>query len=273
MRIAGEGSPVAVAVPNAAERAASLFLTPRRPAYPRLPPSGSTPLEISTRAGLVRGWTVGSGPRVLCVHGWEGDSVQFARWVPALVESGFSVTALDLPAHGASEGHSASAVKFAHALLDAAPSLGPLDGVIGHSLGCAGVGIALSEGLQVGRACLLAPVAEPMPFARAVARAAQLDAETFTHFVRRIEELVGRSFDSLDVPRLLANIGVEVLVLHDPADGEVPFSHGQRYAEQVPGARLVALEDAGHRTILKDPRAIEHAVRFIAGVAARASHG
>lgn len=263
------------AVRLAAERAANLFLTPRRPKRERVPPVGSTPLEIPTRVGILRGWAVGTGPRVLCVHGWEGDSIQFKPWVGPLQEAGLSVAALDFPAHGSSEGQTASAVKFAHALMEVVPALGALAGVIAHSLGGGAVGIALSEGLRVPRACLLAPVAEPMPFARAIGQALNLDAVTFAAFVRRTEQLVGRSFDSLDIPVLLARSSAEVLVLHDPADAEVPYSHGQRYAEQLPSARLVPLEAAGHRPIVEDPRAIAEAVRFLAPASAAAvgAHG
>ncbi|MCH2108975.1 MAG: hypothetical protein MK135_06570 [Polyangiaceae bacterium] len=52
----------------------------------------------------VRALQYGSGPQILLVHGWGGAGVQMAAFVDPLVERGYSVVVVDLPAHGGSEG-------------------------------------------------------------------------------------------------------------------------------------------------------------------------
>jgi pimeloyl-ACP methyl ester carboxylesterase len=54
-----------------------------------------------------------------------------------------------------------------------------------------------------------------------------------------------------------------LLVIHDRADREVPFVHGERLAALWPEAELHAPTGLGHRRILRDPAVIADAVRFI----------
>ena len=44
----------------------------------------------------------------------------------------------------------------------------------------------------------------------------------------------------------LSSIAVPTLVIHGTADPMFPFGHGQALAEEIPGARLLALAGAGH---------------------------
>ncbi|WP_030157486.1 alpha/beta fold hydrolase [Streptomyces sp. NRRL S-244] len=44
----------------------------------------------------------------------------------------------------------------------------------------------------------------------------------------------------------LSSIAVPVLVIHGTADPMFPLSHGEALAQQIPGGRLLVLEDAGH---------------------------
>ncbi len=44
----------------------------------------------------------------------------------------------------------------------------------------------------------------------------------------------------------LSSIAVPTLVVHGTADPMFPFPHGEALAEEIPGARLLALEGAGH---------------------------
>ncbi|MEV7556943.1 alpha/beta fold hydrolase [Streptomyces sp. NPDC089795] len=59
-----------------------------------------------------------------------------------------------------------------------------------------------------------------------------------------------RNHDSLtdgQVPEApLSSIAVPTLVIHGTADPMFPLRHGEVLAERIPGARLLALEDAGH---------------------------
>ncbi|MBO4255414.1 alpha/beta fold hydrolase [Streptomyces griseorubiginosus] len=60
--------------------------------------------------------------------------------------------------------------------------------------------------------------------------------------------------------RPLSSIAVPTLVVHGTADPLFPLAHGEALAEEIPGARLLALEDAGHGVDRADRETIVSAV-------------
>lgn len=58
----------------------------------------------------------------------------------------------------------------------------------------------------------------------------------------------------------LSSIAVPALVIHGTADPMFPIGHGEALAEEIPGARLLRLEDAGHGVQRPDWAAIAGAI-------------
>jgi pimeloyl-ACP methyl ester carboxylesterase len=64
-----------------------------------------------------------------------------------------------------------------------------------------------------------------------------------------------------DVPaEPISSIAVPTLVIHGTADPMFPLAHGQALAEEIPGARLLTLEGAGHGVDPADWEPIAHAI-------------
>jgi haloalkane dehalogenase len=62
----------------------------------------------------------------------------------------------------------------------------------------------------------------------------------------------------------LAKLGVPTLVLWGENDDYAPVSNAQRFGEEIPGARLVILEDAGHFVWEDEPqRCAREVVSFL----------
>ncbi len=79
-----------------------------------------------------------------------------------------------------------------------------------------------------------------------------------------IESLVQISKDN--VYDLLGQIRTPTLVFHGTEDPVVPYRHGERFAEAVPGARLVSFEGGGHMLPLREPVKMNRAIRdFVLG--------
>ena len=59
-------------------------------------------------------------------------------------------------------------------------------------------------------------------------------------------------------------LGKALLVIHDEDDAEVPIACGEKIAHAWPGAELVRTRELGHRRILRDAKALQAVVRFVA---------
>ena len=161
---------------SAVERAAVAFLTPRAPKERRdLMLEGGYTSALKTPEGGISFQSAGSGPAVLLLHGWEGQASDLEAFAHPLLEAGFQVVAMDLPAHGRSEGRQTNIPQSARALIAAGKVLGPMQAVIAHSIGSAMLAEALHAGLEVQRAVMIAAPAHYGQHMRAFAAASGLE--------------------------------------------------------------------------------------------------
>jgi pimeloyl-ACP methyl ester carboxylesterase len=250
--------------PRAAERqAAALFLSPPRKRRSDPPPEDATAgrYALTVRDGEMRiaAWSWGSGPAVLLAHGWGGCAADMAPLAEALQQAGYRAILFDFPAHGRSAGRRTNMVEWLRAIRAVAAAMGPLHALAGHSFGGAAVALALAElGLDARGAVLIAPALGPVYF-----------LEQFRGMTGHIARTIGREPASLDAREAAATLRVPGLVVHDPGDRDVPWSHGESIAQAWPGSRLVRAEGLGHRRLLRDPATLAAATEFIAGLGAR----
>lgn len=258
-------------LPAVAERWAALqFLTPGRvkpeaEPQPELEPEPTLEGAFTVAAGAYRlqAWSWGTGAPVLLVHGWEGHTGQLSSFVAPLIARGFRVVAFDLPAHSHSSGRQATVVDFAAAVRAVGDAVGPLRGVIAHSLGGTGTALALRQGLTADRVVLLAPAAEPTYFVQGMATQLGLSPERTAGMLRRISERVGTDLAEVSVPRFAGHMTMPLLLVHDPRDRYVPWEQGEAIAAAWPGARLRPAPGLGHRRLLTDPQVVAEAVAFV----------
>jgi hypothetical protein len=161
----------AVAPGATARLAQEIFFTPPRTPVRQaeravLARGASFTVEVSGRR--VAGWAWGEGPVILLAHGWGGHAGQMTALVEPAVAAGCRVVAIDLPAHGASEGRVSSLVHLAAALERAAALWQPVQAVVAHSFGAAASTFALFRGLAAQRAVFFAPPSREVPFSEGV---------------------------------------------------------------------------------------------------------
>ncbi|MBB5206576.1 alpha/beta hydrolase [Chiayiivirga flava] len=244
----------------AARLAVRLATTPRRRRALAAVPPGAEPVTL--RFGLAGLRWGDRGPRVLALHGWDGQAAQFAPLAERLCAAGFQVIALDGPAHGRSPGRRADPVAFSDALLESAPELGPLHGVIGHSMGGGAVMHALARGLCAERAVVVAAPSAYVDVLERIARSIGLPAAATARFVAWMERRTGVPAAQLDIAHFARDSGTPVLVVHDRGDRVVPFADGRRIAE-IAGAALHATDGLGHARLLRDAGVAQTVLRFL----------
>jgi pimeloyl-ACP methyl ester carboxylesterase len=209
----------------------------------------------------VRGWTLGSGPAVLLVHGWGGRSGQLATLAEAFAGANCTAVAFDAPAHGRSGGRTTSMVGFADAAMLVARRYGAR-AAVGHSVGGAAVAFAASRGLELDAAALVAPPSTPVSFVTGLADALGLTPDVRAALDAGIVRRVGLPFEAVDITRVAPAVPPPVLVVHDRDDAEVPLPAGAAIAHAWLG-RLVVTSGLGHRRILRDTAVIDEIVDFV----------
>jgi pimeloyl-ACP methyl ester carboxylesterase len=258
----------------AAALAERLFFTPPRDRNSRDAALGAAePMPFTSNGIRLAGWRWGQGPAVALLHGWGGRAAQLASFVSPLVERGFCVVAFDAPGHGRSGGRLSSAPQFARALQAAAERVGPLHGVVAHSLGATAAALALRDGLGGGRAVFLGPAADPPAWAAIFARGLGLTPAVTDRMRARSERRLGLRWRDLAVASFAGQLAVPLLVVHDRDDAEVPLQDGAAIAAAWPGAQLLETSGLGHYRILRAPAVVDRAVAFIAEGAACGSCG
>jgi pimeloyl-ACP methyl ester carboxylesterase len=208
-------------------------------------------------------WSWGQGPVVVLAHGWGGRAGRFSAIASALVQAEFRVVLFDAPAHGASMGEQASLPQFARALRDVADAIGPIHGLIGHSLGGAAVSLAMRDGLRAEGAVLLASPADVVLFSDAFAEHLRIPIRARDVMRQNLETRLRFRFEELHIPTLAQTMTAPALIIHDRADPDVPYAHGEEIANAWPGAQLVATTGLGHRAILRDPDVVRRTVEFL----------
>jgi pimeloyl-ACP methyl ester carboxylesterase len=253
---------------TAARWAEGLFFRPRR-AHPRpheeaFLTSGRR-FSLRSSKGTLAAWSWGEGPAVLLVHGWSSRAARFRVVAPALVSAGFRVIAYDHPAHGQSPGKRTSLVEVSATLLEVAAQTGPLHAAVGHSLGGAAIAVALSRGLGLTRAALIAPFAASPDFVDRFAELVELPDTARNQMRENIERRFGMRFDDLYIPTLAAALRTPVLIIHDRGDQDIPVAEGRAIAAAWPGAVLVETTGLGHHAIMRDEAVAGRVARFVAG--------
>jgi pimeloyl-ACP methyl ester carboxylesterase len=67
----------------------------------------------------------------------------------------------------------------------------------------------------------------------------------------------------VSVPLMASRFDAPILIFHDPADRDLPFSHGEAISAAWPSANLIAATGAGHWRIMRDQSVIERTIRFL----------
>jgi pimeloyl-ACP methyl ester carboxylesterase len=256
----------AVAPGVAARWAETIFCRPPRP-DPRAAEEAF--LTTGTRSTVrsddhdLAVWAWGQGPAVILTHGWGGRAGRFSALAGALMANGFRVVLFDAPAHGASMGRQASLPQFSRALQDVANMVGPIHGLVGHSLGGAAVSLAMHRGLPAQRAVLLAPPADVFLFSHAFAEHLRIPLRAWVVMRQNLENRLQISWEELHIPTLARAMTSPMLVVHDVKDADVPYAHGEEIAHAWPGAQLFATNGLGHRGILRDQEVLRRVVDFL----------
>lgn len=233
---------------------------------------GGHRLDLDCGDAVLAGYSFGTGPTVLLVHGLQGSAANFRALAPALAGAGYRVVAFDSVSHGNSPPGIAFSRRSVEHLRQVMTTLGPLHAVVSHSAGAYLTMLALLD-LPAGCAVTKCVYVAPYPDIATTLR-------TFTDYFRVprtepvqrqlqrwFEEIGGLPFDRQSMrhclPRHRTPQVPECLFIHDTDDRHIPLDCTRRTLAALEGAHLRVTSGLGHFRVLKDGGTIAHIVAFL----------
>jgi pimeloyl-ACP methyl ester carboxylesterase len=204
-----------------------------------------------------------TGPAILAQHGWRGRTTQFRLLAEALVPRGLRVVAVEGPGHGRTPGAAATPRILADNLLAVAREVGPVAGVIGHSLGGAATGVAIEFGLPADRIVLIGSPTRVSRLVRDFAASLGLPRAALAALEVHLDRHAGRPATQLDLVVLAPRLGVRGLIVHDSDDEVIPLAEARELLDAWPAAESLFTAGLGHRDVLASPVVIERVVDFL----------
>ncbi|MDT7571068.1 MAG: hypothetical protein QOE05_1242 [Actinomycetota bacterium] len=228
----------------------------------------TAPIALPTPAGPLSGFTAGTGPTVLLVHGWGDRASRFGAFVEPLVDAGFRVVGVDLPGHGDNPPGGTDLYEMADALAAVMWDQNAR-GVIAHSMGAVATARALQHGVDIGPVCMLAPAARLESAVDRFAELFALPAAAIAGLRAEIQRRFGPDvWAEFHADALVRDWDRPGLVVADRDDEQVPRSDVQLVADAWPGAQLIETQGLGHTRVLRDPEVVEQVTAFLRATAA-----
>ncbi|MFN3579220.1 MAG: alpha/beta hydrolase [Pseudomonas sp.] len=225
--------------------------------------NGFEKMLVEVKGEQVPVWRKGRGPQVLLVHGWDSNHFALGGFVQPLLDQGFSVAALDLPAHGEASGRIAPLPLLAQAIAAVGQTLTPVYGVIAHSVGGATSVLAMEEyGLDSSRLVLIGAPQAARHQAVGQALANGLSQRALKRMEQQIHKHLGAPLERFQVDRGLGSLDAEVLIIHARDDRIVPIRAAEKNAE-AGMAQTLWLDQGGHNRPLGDPLVISSTIEFL----------
>ena len=255
--------------PGPMERyAATMFFTPRRRRKVR-PAEHQLLKQAKQHAIMVRGRSLvcwhwaGHGPTVLLVHGWQGNAAQMTPFVEPLRSRGYSVVAIDLPAHGASGGRRTHLIEAMRVLDACVRRFGPIHATIGHSFGANGTLLAASRSVALGDLILIGPMMDPTSILRDHLSRAGLSPQRQRRVTKRIEQRLAFPITDLNAVGLIGTIDARFLLITDTEDEVSNVDDLRLLAAAHPETQTFISAGYGHHRLLRAPEVIDRVTKFL----------
>ena len=213
----------------------------------------------------IQGYEWGTGEKsILVLHGWSGRATQFRKFINPLNKIGYKVVGIDGPAHGKSSGNRTHIMEFADVLKAVKLKYPEIDTIISHSFGGAASMMGIREGLKIKRLINIGSPTDGDYIISDFLRRINGSSKSGERFKQKVVEMFNKPFSNYSIKESIKHVkGLELLMIHDKDDKEVPFQHAVEVHETSPDTKLILTKGLGHMRILKDSQVIEHCLSFI----------
>lgn len=190
-----------------------------------------------------------NGHKILICHGFNSFSYKFKKYIQPLLNLGFEVLAFDAPAHGLSTGKTINALLYANVILKITALYGPFFGIIAHSFGCIAVSLAIEkiEGELCKCLVFIAPATETTRSLNDFCKVLKISTRLKEELKRMIEKIEGYPAEWYSVSRVIQQVTVPTLWLHDKQDTITPYEDMEHLTKlSLPHVTFIITEGLGH---------------------------
>jgi pimeloyl-ACP methyl ester carboxylesterase len=235
----------------ASKLALQLFSKPRSG---QLTPNGKLFLDTATKTTLYYNdlpiqtyqWK-GSKETVLLAHGWESNSNRWRYEIEKLQTEGYTIIALDGPAHGSSGSATFNAILYSEFINVVSQTFKPTF-FIGHSVGAMAVIIFFQKQIY-NDAKKIALLGAPSGFKGIMKRYKQMmgySRKVSIGIDKYIELKFGHPPHYFSTADFAKAIDTKGLIIHDKKDPIIPYQDALDIDAQFKNAQLISTEGLGH---------------------------
>ncbi|WED24893.1 lysophospholipase [Vibrio sp. JC009] len=240
-----------IAPDHAKKTARNLLLTPVRSKPINDEPQGLIKGEIETSEGMIKTYSLGSGPVWVLTHGWSGTASQYYPLMAHIASQGFTAYAYDQPGHGQSGGAYGHIPGFVNCLEMVLDSVDDVAGLVGHSMGTAAALECRHAKIAECPLLLIAPVLDYLDNLFGSVARSGYSMKLFRAVVSELEEQYRYPVHIIDPYKHLMNRKTPTYIVHDRADKFTKFSVSEQAASESDYVTLVATDGQGHGRIMK----------------------
>ena len=220
----------------------------------------ATTFNIEFENRILIGYSIGTGPNVLLVHGWGSRASHLVLLARYLANNGFRVVIFDGPAHGKSKKMNSKDMsnmfEFGRAISCVTKKLGSIYAVVGHSLGAIAAALTMSGTGHLSEykffAEKLVLISSPISLLRIVENYSRNRDELnlMTELISNLENAFNFKVNEYDLSLALQNLRSKILIIHDEQDKEIPVSDAISLKNKYEGISLKLTKGYGHQKIL-----------------------
>ncbi len=221
---------------------------------------------IESPVGRLRLLDWGSGPdTVLLVHGWGSHAPRWTTFIEACEARGWRAVAVDMPGHGQSAGRRSNLLRFQGALDTVLACLGPLRGIVAHSLGALATTAVLARhpAPAAGAAVLVSLPQDLDHLLGSFEALLGLRNEACQRLRRLFAERFGQPPSGFSAAQWLATAPCPVLRIHDCDDDIVPAWQADALDGRVGTGTSMRTQGLGHSGALRDAQVARAALDFL----------
>ena len=209
--------------------------------------------------------SLGDGPVVLTVHGWDGRGTQMMSFFKPLVDAGFKVVTFDAHGHGESPGQQTNGVIISDMIVEISNRVGGCYAMIAHSMGGSFALVAL-EKISVEKVVLIAPPQNLEAAYQKVKMRLDIPDRPGRLFKERFERNFPNAWNRFSIDQMVTKLAhVKGLIIQDRDDDFVYPDESKAIHERWKGSELLFTEGLGHRKILRDDVVVQRTVDFLTG--------